>query len=233
MREKSERIKAIQDAAKKVFFKKGFQNAKIEEIARLAEVSKGTIYIYFKNKDDLYTSIILQGIERLRKRLLNFENGFDHGMFKNSADVVMGFLNLNFEHYAENPDSLKIYQSFQLNNLFLSLSKENYERINAAGVENFRIARRIIAKAIEMNLFPHLNPAQVIDVIWAVFLGNVQIGESKALFTKKNFLKHNLDLSFSLLSRGIEALEFHSPGSKKISPEEDRFVKPGLGKFSH
>ena len=215
LREKNKRIKAIQDAAKVVFFEKSFQNATIEEIARLAEVSKGTIYLYFKNKDDLYTSLILEGIERLRKRLINFERQIEEKPFRNSADVVMGFFNLSVEHYSENPDSLRIYHSFQLNNLFLSLSKENCERINVAGTNNLKIARRIIARAIKMNLFPKLDPVQAIDVFWAVFLGNVQIGESKAAFTKKDFLMDNLRLSFFLLQKGIETLELESLGSRE------------------
>jgi len=214
LREKNNRIQTIQDAAKSVFFKKGFQSATMEEIANLAEVSKGTIYLYFKNKDDLYTSIILGGIERLRRRLKKFEGDLAKGSFINSEDVVMGFFQLNWEHYAENPDSLRIYRTFQLNNLFLHLSKKNFEQINAAGMGNLKIARRIIIKAIEMGVFPPLNPYQVVDIIWALFLGNVQIGESKAWFTKKDHLADNLKLSFSMMSKGIQAMELQAPRSR-------------------
>lgn len=43
----------ILDAAVRVFAEKGFYNAKVSEIARLADVADGTIYLYFKSKDDL------------------------------------------------------------------------------------------------------------------------------------------------------------------------------------
>ena len=47
----------IVDAAIKVFSKKGFYNSKVSDVAKVAEVADGTIYLYFKNKDDLLISI--------------------------------------------------------------------------------------------------------------------------------------------------------------------------------
>ncbi|HEX2572425.1 MAG TPA: TetR/AcrR family transcriptional regulator [Polyangia bacterium] len=47
----------ILDAAVKVFADKGFYNAKVSEIAREAGVADGTIYLYFKSKDDLLISL--------------------------------------------------------------------------------------------------------------------------------------------------------------------------------
>jgi len=44
-------------AAVKVFSRKGFFNSKVSEIARAAEVADGTIYLYFRNKDDLLISL--------------------------------------------------------------------------------------------------------------------------------------------------------------------------------
>ncbi|MER6850626.1 TetR/AcrR family transcriptional regulator [Streptomyces flaveolus] len=47
-----ERRKDILDAAAEVFTRKGIADSKIEEITSLAEVSKGTFYLYFKTKDE-------------------------------------------------------------------------------------------------------------------------------------------------------------------------------------
>ena len=44
-------------AAIKIFSQKGFFNSKVSEIARAAGVADGTIYLYFKNKDDLLISL--------------------------------------------------------------------------------------------------------------------------------------------------------------------------------
>jgi len=49
--------KRIIEAALTVFAEKGFYNSKISEIAEKAEVADGTIYLYFKSKDDLLISL--------------------------------------------------------------------------------------------------------------------------------------------------------------------------------
>lgn len=56
-------------AARAVFGKKGFHDASIEEIAEMAEVAKGTVYLYYKSKKDLYLEALRFGIESLVKEL--------------------------------------------------------------------------------------------------------------------------------------------------------------------
>lgn len=47
----------IIQAAMKIFARKGFYNSRVSEIAREADVADGTIYLYFKNKDDILISL--------------------------------------------------------------------------------------------------------------------------------------------------------------------------------
>ncbi len=55
----------ILDGAKRVFMEQGFEAASMNDITRAAGVSKGTIYVYFENKEDLFGSMI----ERERQRI--------------------------------------------------------------------------------------------------------------------------------------------------------------------
>ena len=48
---------AILRAAIKVFARSGFFNSKVADVAREAGVADGTVYLYFKNKDDILVSI--------------------------------------------------------------------------------------------------------------------------------------------------------------------------------
>jgi TetR/AcrR family fatty acid metabolism transcriptional regulator len=51
------KYEAILRAAIKVFARSGFFNAKVADVAREAGVADGTVYLYFKNKDDILVSI--------------------------------------------------------------------------------------------------------------------------------------------------------------------------------
>ncbi|MBD3274066.1 MAG: TetR family transcriptional regulator [Candidatus Marinimicrobia bacterium] len=67
-KEKEARRQAIIDAAEKIMFSKGLENATMDEIAEEADLSKGTLYYYFKNKEDLYLAINNRGLENLNQR---------------------------------------------------------------------------------------------------------------------------------------------------------------------
>jgi len=59
----------IIEAAIEVFSKNGFQNSSISEIARRANVAEGTIYQYFRNKEDLFFSIPIEKTKEFSKEL--------------------------------------------------------------------------------------------------------------------------------------------------------------------
>ena len=59
----------ILEAAVKVFAGKGFYNAKVAEIAREAGIADGTIYLYFKNKDDILISLFEEKINKIILRV--------------------------------------------------------------------------------------------------------------------------------------------------------------------
>jgi len=65
----SEKRRRILDGALRAFARKGFYNTKVSEIASEAGVADGTIYLYFKNKDDLLISLFEDRMEWVNDRL--------------------------------------------------------------------------------------------------------------------------------------------------------------------
>ncbi|MEN8202555.1 MAG: TetR/AcrR family transcriptional regulator [Bacteroidota bacterium] len=61
-REKQQRREGIIQAAEKVFFSKGFDHSTMDDIADEAELSKGTLYLYFKSKDVLHMEVAKKAI---------------------------------------------------------------------------------------------------------------------------------------------------------------------------
>jgi AcrR family transcriptional regulator len=66
-REKQQRKEEIVLAAEKVFFSMGLEHATMDDIAAEAELSKGTLYLYFKSKEDLHLAVARKAIQLLRK----------------------------------------------------------------------------------------------------------------------------------------------------------------------
>jgi AcrR family transcriptional regulator len=66
-RERLQRRNNIIDAAERLFFKHGFDRVSIDQIAEAAELAKGTIYLYFKSREDLHYAIVNRGLDAMAK----------------------------------------------------------------------------------------------------------------------------------------------------------------------
>jgi len=58
-------------AAVKVFSRKGFHDAKVEEIAQVADVGKGTVYEYFSSKTELFQEMFKTGMQFYLDNMIN------------------------------------------------------------------------------------------------------------------------------------------------------------------
>ncbi|MBC8044434.1 MAG: TetR/AcrR family transcriptional regulator [Rhizobacter sp.] len=68
-RERLSRQADILKAAKQVFFKHGFEQTSMDMIAERCGLAKGTLYLYFKSKEELYVSLVEEGIMIMRQDL--------------------------------------------------------------------------------------------------------------------------------------------------------------------
>ena len=66
---KAERHEAILEAARRVFWKTGFQRATMPRIAAEARVAAGTLYLYFPGKEALYAELLIEGYDHLQAAL--------------------------------------------------------------------------------------------------------------------------------------------------------------------
>jgi AcrR family transcriptional regulator len=93
-RSKDHRERQILDAAFKEFAVNGFEAARLEDVARRAEIAKGTIYLYFKNKELLFRAVVRSLIHPVLE-------AFDANAAlsaKSAEEVLRGLLS---RHYAE------------------------------------------------------------------------------------------------------------------------------------
>jgi AcrR family transcriptional regulator len=75
--EDSSKRRQILDGASKVFMDLGFDGASMGEIARAAGVSKGTLYVYFADKNRLFEAIVEREMLDQQKIAFNFDPGRD------------------------------------------------------------------------------------------------------------------------------------------------------------
>jgi AcrR family transcriptional regulator len=96
-----EKMRQIIDGARRVFLADGFDGASMNEVARVAGVSKGTLYVYFQSKQALFEALIREEHRRTAERLSMFDgNEPDVALvLKRFGNALMNFM-LMPEHIA-------------------------------------------------------------------------------------------------------------------------------------
>jgi TetR/AcrR family transcriptional regulator len=128
-REKEDRRNRIIDAAETLFIAKGFDDVSMDEVAQDAELAKGTLYLYFKNKESLFYAVALRGA-----RILNemFKNGVKKG--KNGAEKLYSTGTSYYDFYRQYPDHYRIFAYTQLPTF--NGSEKSAREINRLAKEN-------------------------------------------------------------------------------------------------
>jgi len=96
--QRGERRAAILDAAIETFAQRGFHHARVSDVARLAGVADGTIYLYFKSKDDLLISLFEEKMEEIVETFRAAVN-----QHESSQKRLRCFIELHLKIVAERP----------------------------------------------------------------------------------------------------------------------------------
>jgi TetR/AcrR family fatty acid metabolism transcriptional regulator len=101
------RRQAILQAARQVFARKGFEPATLEAVAREAGLAKGTLYLYFKNKEDLYFHTAVHVLESLQSSILEQAQRSASALDRLRA-IALG----QFDFFVRHRDTLQLLAPF-------------------------------------------------------------------------------------------------------------------------
>ena len=202
-REKEMRRRQIQDAAKELFILKGFNSTTIEEIAEKAELSPATIYLYFKNKEELYASINLITLQDLfneiRKVYTNKKLSVEEKIIK--------FKDGMYKVFKHDPLILRNILHVQLEDTLPSLSRELLDQLNKISQKTMTMIAHVYEEGVRQGKFREGHGMAHADIIWSIFTGLVIWEESKKRISpRKDFLKSSLDRAFDIFCQGIKKL---------------------------
>jgi AcrR family transcriptional regulator len=200
-REKGRRRQQIMVAAKRVFSNKSFNKATMEDIAKEAELSPGTIYLYFKNKEELFASLSLRILHYMNIRLEHVHNE----KYEGPQQKLTALKEALYEVYEFDPLVLINMFHLQSSETLKNLSSHLLSDIKELSRNSFRSMSKVFEEGMEKGVFIERHPVALADIVWALFSGVVLWEESKRLIdSKKDFLKPTLEIAFEIFSRGIE-----------------------------
>ena len=199
-REKERRRQQIIVAAKRVFSEKGFNKATMEDIAKEAELSPGTLYLYFKNKEELYASLSLRILQFLHIRVahVNKEQSLT------PVQKLEALMEAMYDVYDFDPLIIINMFHLQSSETLKNLSDDLLVEIKELSRKSIGAIAEIFKNGIDNGVFKDRHPMALADIFWSLFSGVVLWEASKKIIDqKKDYLKETLKVAFDIFKDGI------------------------------
>jgi AcrR family transcriptional regulator len=150
----------IYDAAVLEFSTRRFSEASINQIVKTADISRGSFYQYFEDKEDLYLYMITEiGKEKLEAIGLDGALQSDAGFF----DSYMQMLKIGLSWAQKKPDYTRI-------GMLMELDDSNFiKKFRAMAAEGFKLLKELIIRDQKRGLIqPEADPDLIIDIIYTL-----------------------------------------------------------------
>lgn len=216
--EKAMKRKDIIDAAERVFFFKGYGNTSMDEVAKEAEYSKRTVYVYFNSKEEIYFEIMIRGYQLLIKMIESSlaETGPQEAI-EELRCIFFTFYRFSVEH-AEYFKAIMEYETSELG-AQLSIRNEAKDKCYRLGEQIFGYLTCALQKGVaEGSLRIGLEIEKTALILWACTIGVFNTGEKKSRYLM-DF--HNTEpesfirAAFGLILRSIQKETEESSNEKK------------------
>jgi AcrR family transcriptional regulator len=199
-RERERRRQQLIVAAKRVFAKKNFNRATMEDIAKEAEVSPGTIYLYFKNKDELFVSLSLRILQFLCIRVEHVRN-------EEGADALAKLdrlIQAMYDVYDFDRRNFSNIFHLKSNDILKHLSPKMVIEIRKLLKKSMKSIAGIFKEGIEKGVIVDRSPVVLAEIFWSLFSGIVLWESNKKIINvNKDYLKETLGIAFEVFQKGI------------------------------
>lgn len=202
--------KDIIDAAERIFFSKGYENSSMDEVAKEAEFSKRTVYVYFSSKEQIYFEIMIRGYRKLIKML---ENNFEEEKPQTATEELRCLFFTFFSFSESCSDYFKAIIEYETKDCEeqTSVSDDSKTECYRLGEQVLGYLSGALQKGIaEGTLQSGLDSHKTALILWAFTIGVFNASEKKSGYLKNYFqisVKEFITEAFNLVMRLIAEKE--------------------------
>ncbi|TSB45978.1 TetR/AcrR family transcriptional regulator [Alkalicoccobacillus porphyridii] len=190
---KKEKYNQILNAAVHVFAENGYHKSQVSKIAKAANVADGTIYLYFKNKEDILISLFR---EKLGELVGKFHTSLEH--ISNAEEAIHSICHIHFSELEANPAFAYVTQ--------IELRQSNMEmrvEIGQAVKPYIQLLENTIVKGIEAGQFRKELDPKLIRLL--LFGAMDEVVTSWLISGQKYSLSEQVDPTVEFFLKGLRA----------------------------
>ena len=170
-REKENRRNTILKAARRLFFDRGFKAVTVDSIAAKSEISKGSIYLCFESKEEIYTQILIADNVALYERIKNFSS-----IEASASQLLHEFARIYVDFFLNDKELFRILMTFMMQTGQMHLTEKQSVELIRSTNQNIAIISQIIQKGIDSGDFsPVSNVWQMQNAIWGMLNGVISL----------------------------------------------------------
>jgi AcrR family transcriptional regulator len=179
-REKAQRRQEILDAARAEFFERGFHRPTVDDVANHAEVSKGTIYLYFESKEEILAHLLLEGLDLLLDRMESTQgpasgppdaSGTPAEPGASPEAALRALSNAYLDFCQSYPNYFRLIMAFDRGRFEESIPSELYQRVLDQSLRALNLLAQTVEKGKADRSFRVEDPWQAAGSIWAALNG--------------------------------------------------------------
>jgi AcrR family transcriptional regulator len=146
----------------------------MDSVAERAEVSKGTVYLYFESKEALLAHLLLEGLEDLVAEL---DHAYEATTGLPADEQLRALAQAYLDFFRTDPQYFPFLMAMDRGRFQEAIPPELYEEILAASLEGLNRAVRVVERGIEEGLFTCTDAQKAACVFWASLNGVLQLME--------------------------------------------------------
>jgi TetR/AcrR family transcriptional regulator len=198
-RERDLKRELAMEAAMAIYDEEGYHAITMEKIAERCELSRASLYLYFKNKDEILINAIVEHTEYFTDLLQDLYDNRELLKYKLLEELWGRFILF----YEKEPGTFNASSYFLQREMIMSFPKELRDSIDESGSKVVSLQHKIIDYGIRQGFFIDCDPMTLAEVIWTSFLGIIHLERSKQVLSHKVHLEKTRDLALTVLARGI------------------------------
>jgi AcrR family transcriptional regulator len=170
-KEKELRRNTILNAARRLFFDRGFKAVTVDNIAEKSEVSKGSIYLCFESKEEIYTQILIGDNLALYERIKNFSS-----IEASASQLLQEYSRIYVDYFLNDKELFRILMTFMMQTGQMHLTENQSDELIRSTNQNIKPISEIIQKGINSGEFaPVSNIRQMQNAIWGMLNGIISL----------------------------------------------------------
>ena len=201
-REKAQRRQEILNAARREFFERGFHRPTVDDVAARAEVSKGTIYLYFESKEEILAHLLLEGLELLVSEM---EAVCRPALATPPECTLESLANTYLQFCQSQPNYFRLIMAFDRGRFEESITRELHQQVMNKSMQGLDLLAQTIELGRESGMFYVEDAWQAAGSVWAA-LNGVLVLMAHPLRQKllRSDLKTMFQATLDLVVRGLK-----------------------------